>query len=299
MPISDWFRSREEHRYTLSKQPEGGSAKAHGAWAKCDECGHILFEGELASTVGVCPKCDHHGRLGARRRIEMLADDDSFVESWGDLRSGDPLAFDAGKPYAAGLEDAREKTGLDEAVAVGRASIDSHAVMLGAMDFGFVGGSMGSVVGEKIVRAFDRAAADGLPVVLAIASGGARMQEGMLSLMQMARTADAARRFSERRVSGRALPYVAILTHPTTGGVTASFAALADVTLAEPGALIGFAGPRVIEQTVREKLPKGFQSAEAVMSQGFVDEVVHRTELRDRVATVLGHLGGHLAGGAR
>lgn len=284
MSINDWFKQRESRGYTVSA---GVTAEGlpDGVWRKCPGCNRTLYQGEVASSLSVCPHCGHHFELIARDRILLLVDDGSFAETDADLGSLDPLGFTAAKPYAAALESACETTGLAEAAITGRASVGGRPVVVGALDFRFIGASMGSVVGEKITRAFELALAERRGVVLIVASGGARMQEGMLSLMQMAKTAAAAERLAKA-----GLPYISILVDPTYGGVTASFAALADVIFAEPGALIGFAGPRVVEQTIRRSLPKGFQSAVSLVEHGMIDGVVPRTDLRDRVGTVLEYL---------
>jgi acetyl-CoA carboxylase carboxyl transferase beta subunit len=286
MPISDWFKAREQRRYTApSDQPSGSEALADGVWVRCEGCKRTLYAGDLERGLGVCPSCGRHHALTADERIATLCDPGSFQEMDGGLRSSDPLEFRSGKPYAEAVVAAQEKTGLAEAVLTGRALVDGRPVALGAMDFRFIGASMGSVVGERITRAFEVAREERRPLVLAIASGGARMQEGVLSLMQMAKTAAAAARLSEAGV-----PYVAILTDPTMGGVTASFATLADVIVAEPGARIGFAGPRLVEQTIRRALPKGFQSAESLLGHGMIDMVVDRGSLRETVADLLSYL---------
>jgi acetyl-CoA carboxylase carboxyl transferase subunit beta len=295
MPISDWFSAREVKRYTKVTDVQQGAGSADvvdGAWVKCDNCKRIVYEGELADNSRVCPSCGHHFALTAFQRIEMLADEDSFSEIDADIAPCDPLQWRAIKTYEEQLEAAAKKTGLIEAVLTGRATLQDHPIMLGAMDFRFIGASMGSVVGERVTRAFEFATAQRLPVVFATASGGARMQEGMLSLMQMAKTSAAARRHSDA-----GLPYISVLTNPTFGGVTASFAVLADVLLAEPGALIGFTGGRVIEQTLRLKLPKGFQTAEFMLEHGMIDEVVPRDDLRDRIALLLDYLAPQAAKG--
>lgn len=285
MPISDWFKAREERRYTPMTVPAGAADVPDGVWVKCEGCKRTIYQGDLDDNLQVCPHCGKHGDLTAPVRIEQLADAGSFEETDAGVGSTDPLTFVSGKAYGDVLDAAREQTGLTEAVVTGRATIDGRPVVVGAMDFRFVGASMGSAVGEKIARAFELATVERRPLVLAIASGGARMQESVLSLMQMAKTAAAATRLAQARV-----PYVAILTNPTMGGVTASFAALADVALAEPGALIGFAGPRLVEQTIHQSLPKGFQSAEFTLKHGMVDDIVDRRELRDRIALLLGYL---------
>lgn len=291
MPISDWFKARESRRYTPTGQP-GRPDLPDGVWVKCEGCKRIVYAGDLERTAGVCQHCGFHQPLTAEERIESLVDPGTFTETDAGLTSVDPLAFDGGKPYSASLARARETTGMPEAILTGRARIAGHEVVLGVMDFRFIGASMGSAVGEKVARAFELARGAGLPVVMVTASGGARMQEGMLSLMQMAKTAAAAERLREA-----GLPYVAVLANPTMGGVTASFATLADVLLAEPGARIGFAGPLVIEQTIRQSLPKGFQTAESLLSCGMVDAVVPRQELRDELETLLTYLVPRTAGG--
>jgi acetyl-CoA carboxylase carboxyl transferase subunit beta len=290
MPISDWFRAREARRYTQPNASVESADLPDGVWLKCDECKRTTYQGELEANLQVCPGCGKHSDLTAEERIAYLVDEGSFAEIDASVASTDPLHFSSGKPYTESLASAREKTGMREAILTGRATIDCRAVVVGAMDFRFVGASMGSAVGEKVARAFELALAERAPLVLAIASGGARMQESMLSLMQMAKTAAAAARLAEARV-----PYIAILTNPTMGGTTASFATLGDVILAEPGARIGFAGPRLVEETIRQSLPKGFQSAESLLKHGMVDEVVDRRELRIRVALLLDYLA---AGGA-
>lgn len=286
MSISDWFKAREQQRYTTVAS--GSAEKADvpdGVWSKCAACRHIVYQGELEKSLMVCPHCGYHFEVTAPGRIALLADEGSFVETDAGMTSADPLEFDPGKPYVRSLENAKERTGLCEAVITGRATIDDVPVVLVAMDKRFIGASMGSVVGEKVTRAFELAAAERRPLVLAAASGGARMQEGMLSLMQMAKTAAAAKRLAEAGVA-----YIAVLTDPTYGGVTASFATLADVIIAEPGARIGFAGPDVIEQTIRQSLPKGFQTAESLEKCGMIDAVVAREDLREIVARLLGYL---------
>ena len=289
MSIADWFSARETQRYTrLNEQQSGhpvGLDVPDGVWLKCDGCKRIIYEGELVETQRVCKSCGHHFDLTAPQRIEQLADQGAFIEIDARIGPCDPLGFVAAKSYEAQLAAAVAKSDLPEAVVTGRADIAGRGVVLGVMDFRFIGASMGSVVGEKVTRAFELATVEGLPVVFVVASGGARMQEGMLSLMQMAKTSAAARRHADAR-----LPYVSVLTNPTYGGVTASFPALADVILAEPGASIGFTGPRIIEQTIRQKLPKGFQTSEFLLEHGMVDEVVRRDELKGRIAMLLDYL---------
>lgn len=286
MSISDWFKAREARRYTsVNGEKATGAEVPDGVWDKCSGCKRIVYAGQLAENLRVCPHCGHHSDMSAFERIGLLADPGTFEEFDSGLTSTDPLGFVAAKPYTESLSSARERSGLSEGVVVGRATAGGHPVVLGAMDFRFIGASMGSAVGEKVTRVFETAVAERRAVVLTTASGGARMQEGMLSLMQMAKTSAAVRRLSEAR-----LPYISVLTNPTMGGVTASFAVLADVVFAEPAALVGFAGPRVIEQTIKQHLPKGFQSSEYLLEHGMVDDVVPRGQLSARVHTVLDYL---------
>jgi acetyl-CoA carboxylase carboxyl transferase subunit beta len=283
MPINDWFKQRESRRYTVTSG--SGADLPDGVWRTCPGCRKTLYQGDVAKSLSVCPHCGHHFELIAADRIEALVDPGSFEQTNASIGSVDPLRFSAVKPYTESLAAARESCGLAEAVITGRARIGGRAVAIGALDFRFVGASMGSAVGEKVTRLFELAIAERRAVVLVVASGGARMQEGMLSLMQMAKTAAAA-----ERLARAGLPYVSVLVNPTYGGVTASFAVLADVIFAEPGALVGFAGPRLVEQTIRRSLPKGFQSAESLVDHGMIDGVVPRAEMRGRVAAVLGYL---------
>ena len=294
MSISDWFTARDKRRYTRSGEgaPTQQEQAVDGVWVKCDGCKRSLEEGELAAAARICPHCGHTFSVPAPERIDLLADEDSFRETDAGLVGADPLDFCAAKTYRESLDGARAKSGLNEAIITGRARIGGVEVMLGVMDFRFIGASMGSVVGEKVARTFDLAVAERLPVVLVTASGGARMQEGMLSLMQMAKTSAAVRRHSDA-----GLAYVSVLTNPTYGGVTASYAVLADVLIAEPGALVGFAGPRLVEQTIRQKLPKGFQTAESMLEHGMIDEIVPRARLRSHLVTLLGYLTARTKGG--
>lgn len=289
MSIADWFSARETKRYTQVADRHvyapAGADVPDGVWVKCDGCKRTIYEGELVENERVCTACGHHFDLTAPQRIELLVDEGSFVEFDADLTSCDPLSFTAAKPYGSQLEAAAEKSGLSEAVVMGRARILDETVVLAVMDFRFIGASMGSVVGEKISRAFETATAQTLPIVIVTASGGARMQEGMLSLMQMAKTSAAARRHADA-----GLLYISVLTNPTYGGVTASFAVLGDVIFAEPGAMIGFAGPKLVEQTTRQKLPKGFQTSESLLEHGMVDGIVSRGEFKNRIAAVIGYL---------
>jgi acetyl-CoA carboxylase carboxyl transferase subunit beta len=252
---------------------------------KCAGCGEILYGEKLAQNLQVCPTCGHHFRVSAERYVEILIDEGSFDEIDREIASVDPLGFQDLKAYSDRLEVAVAKVGRNEAVLSGTGTLDGMEVALAVMDFRFVGGSMGSVVGEKIARAGRVALDRKLPLIVVSASGGARMQEGIYSLMQMAKTSSILARMHEA-----GLPYIAVLTDPTTGGVTASHAMLGDVNLAEPGALIGFAGPRVIEETIRQELPDGFQRSEFLLEHGMVDRVVDRRRLKGEIATLLRHM---------
>jgi acetyl-CoA carboxylase carboxyl transferase subunit beta len=252
---------------------------------KCAGCGEILYGEKLAQNLQVCPTCGHHFRVSAERYVEILLDEGSFDEMDREIGSADPLGFQDLKAYSDRLEVAVAKVGRKEAVLSGTGTLDGMGVALAVMDFRFVGGSMGSVVGEKIARAGRAALERKLPLIVVSASGGARMQEGIYSLMQMAKTSTVLARMHEA-----GLPYIAVLTDPTTGGVTASHAMLGDVNLAEPGALIGFAGPRVIEETIRQELPDGFQRSEFLLEHGMVDRVVDRRRLKGEIATLLRHM---------
>ncbi len=259
-------------------------------WTQCPSCNEMLFNKQLARNQSVCTKCEHHFRLGAPERIELLVDRGSFVETDALLVSGDPLGFVDSKPYPERLAAAEAKTGRKDAVITGGAAIGGVPVVVAIMDFDFIGGSMGSVVGEKITRAAERALAERRPLVILSASGGARMQEGTIALMQLAKTIAAVGRLDEA-----GLPFISILTDPTTGGVLASFASIADVVIAEPGAQIRFSGERVTSGTIGEKLPPGFGRAEFQLTNGFVDQIVPRSQLRERVGFFLNalRLGAH------
>ena len=260
-----------------------GRALPDNLAVKCPNCRELLLGKDLAKNNKVCPKCGHHFRLSAPERIELLLDPDSFNEFASDLRSTDPLSFVARSgAYADKLVSEREKTGLEDAVVVGVGTIEGLPLALAVMDFRFIGGSMGSVVGEKLTRAIERATEERIPMVIVSASGGARQQEGTLSLMQMAKTSAALARLADAGVL-----YVSVLTDPTTAGISASFAFLCDVILAEPGALIGFAGPRVIEQMMHQRLPKDVNTAEFVLKHGMIDGITHRRELRAALARLL------------
>ena len=254
-----------------------------GIWVKCDSCSEILYGPDLAETHRVCPKCDHHLALPTPERIELIVDEGSFVEADAGVESSDPLEFRVdGKRYRDRLKVAKKTAGAGEAFLAGSARVGGYEVEIGFFVFEFMGGSMGSVVGEKITRVFERALARRRTAIICSASGGARMQEGVLSLMQMAKTSAALGRLREA-----GLPYISVLLHPTTGGVAASFAMLGDVILAEPKALIGFAGARVIQNTIRQRLPAGFQRAEFLLDHGFLDKIVHRRDLRKTLSELL------------
>lgn len=258
-----------------------------GLWVKCPACGEMIYKNALSEALGVCVKCDHHFPLGRHERIAMLAEPESFQEWDATLRSADPLQFTGVAPYTEKLEQNMRKTGENDAVTCGSARIGPYAVALGVMDFSFLGASMGSVVGEKITRLIERGTAEKLPVIVVCTSGGARMYEGMLSLMQMAKTSAAVARHSAAK-----LPYITVLTNPTTAGVMASYATLGDVIMAEPNALIGFAGPRVIRETTQQDLPPGFQKSEFLLKHGLLDMVLHRRELKSTLVTVLSYMSG-------
>ncbi len=255
-------------------------------WTKCPGCKAILYTKELRRTFGVCMKCNYHFRLSAQQRIPLLVDRHSFVELDANLRSPDPLNFRDTKKYKERLKKAEKSSGSSEAVVTGRARILNVPVMLGVFDFTFLGGSMGSVVGERLARLVEHGIADRRPVIILSASGGARMQEGIFSLMQMAKVSAALARLGQEHI-----PYISVLTDPTTGGVAASFAMLGDVIIAEPKALIGFAGPRVIEQTIRQKLPEGFQRSEFLLEHGMIDRITQREDMREELALILRNFG--------
>lgn len=253
-----------------------------GLWIKCNNCAEIVYSKEIDRNLKVCPKCDYHFRITARERIELLVDPGTFTEFDGQLQSEDPLQFKDSQKYRDRIKAARKKTGLNDAVISGICTLDGVQVVMSVFDFFFMGGSMGSVVGEKVTRAAEKAVEERCGLIVISSSGGARMQEGTLSLMQMAKTSGALARLRRER-----LPFISILTDPTTGGVTASFAMLGDVNIAEPKALIGFAGPRVIEQTIRQKLPEGFQRSEFVLEHGMIDRIVNRKELKKTIVNLL------------
>ena len=267
-----WFK-RDDKKTQPSDAEK--TVKTEGLWQKCESCREIIWKKDLENTNQVCPRCGAHFRLDARSRLQLLFDNGAFVEHDGDLRSSDPLEFVAQKVYSAQLKAAETATSMNEALISGEGTLDGRTVNICAMEPRFIGGSMGLVMGERITRAVERSILQGSPLIVVSASGGARMQEGAISLMQMAKISSALMRLDEARI-----PYISVLTDPTTGGVTASLAMLGDLNIAEPGALIGFAGPRVIEQTIRQKLPEGFQRSEFLLKHGMLDAVVPRAEMK-------------------
>ncbi len=277
MHISDWFSKKPKYAVLKPEKRE----IPEGLWTRCPKCLEILYNKELERNLKVCGKCGYHFKLGAWERIYQLVDNNEFYELDGNLESVDPLQFDDGI-YLEKLREDKEKTGLNEAIVTGRGRIEGFESFLGVFDFGFIGGSMASVVGEKVTRLFEYGAKENLPVVIVTATGGARMYEGMLSLMQMAKTNAALNRY---RKSGGL--FISVLADPSTAGVMASFASQGDVIIAEPGALIGFAGPRVIEQTIKQKLPEGFQSSEFVLQHGMVDMIVERNKLKSTIGRII------------
>ncbi|MBZ5703308.1 MAG: acetyl-CoA carboxylase, carboxyltransferase subunit beta [Acidobacteriia bacterium] len=275
-----WFK-REKKSIDQATPPEERRVRTEGLWVKCESCRGIVFRKDLEENLHVCPKCQFHFKMGAKKRLEMLLDS-RWIEHDAGMTSTDPLKFVDTKAYAARLKDARKKLGMNDAIITAEGKLNGRPVVCCAMEFAFIGGSMGAVVGEKATRAIELAIETRQPLIIVSCSGGARMMEGTISLMQLAKVSAALARLDEAR-----LPYISILTDPTTGGVTASFAMLGDLNIAEPGALIGFAGPRVIEQTIRQKLPEGFQRSEFLLEHGFLDAVVHRKELKSYVSTAL------------
>jgi acetyl-CoA carboxylase carboxyl transferase subunit beta len=273
-----WFK-RESGELDPSGEKK---VRTEGLWVKCEGCRQIIWKKDLEDNLNVCPKCGKHFRIDARARLAQLFDDGQYEVFSGNLVSTDPLKFVDLKPYSERLQRAQEETGLNDAVINGRGKLNGRAVIISAMEYSFIGGSMGAVVGEMITRAIEESLDSKQPLIIISASGGARMMEGVLSLMQLAKISAALARLDEARV-----PYVSVLTDPTTGGVTASFAMLGDLIIAEPGALIGFAGPRVIEQTIRQKLPPGFQRSEFLLEHGMLDAVIHRKEMKPYIARAL------------
>ena len=275
-----WFKRDKSNG---SGQPDDGEkrVRTEGLWLKCEGCRQIIWKKDLEASLGICPKCGMHFRIDAPTRLAMLFDE-GYEQHDTSLRSSDPLAFVDSKPYSERLRAMSESTNLCDALISGTGKLEGRVVNICAMEPKFIGGSMGCVVGEKITRAIERSIERSTPLVIVSASGGARMQEGAISLMQMAKISAALMRLDEARI-----PYISVLTDPTTGGVTASFAMLGDLNIAEPGALIGFAGPRVIEQTIRQKLPEGFQRSEFLLRHGMLDAVVPRPEMKKYIATAL------------
>ncbi len=276
-----WFKRVKENIATETQKKE----LPDGMWTKCEQCGEIIHKMELEQSLWTCTKCNAHFRIGSKEYISLLLDEDSFKEYDRKMRSVDPLHFVDTKRYKDRIPEAIKKSGLYDAARWGTGTMNKNPVVLAAMDFSFIGGSMGSVVGEKTGRAIDRAWKSRTPLIILSSSGGARMMEGALSLMQMAKTSAKLARLADARI-----PYISLLTDPTTGGVTASYAMLGDVNIAEPGALIGFAGPRVIKQTIGKDLPPGFQRSEFLLEHGFVDVVVHRKELKTTITQILSML---------
>ncbi len=280
MSLFDWFANRRKSVHNSQQRAE--REIADGLWLKCTACGVLTYTKDLQANQMVCLECEHHMPISSDERIQHLIDSNTWMPINAEVRSTDPLKFFDRKAYSDRLQEYQRKTGLVDAVQTGIGNIETKSVALGVMDFRFMGGSMGSVVGEKLTRLIEKATNKHLPVVIICASGGARMQEGMLSLMQMAKISGALEQHREAK-----LLYIPVLTHPTTGGVTASFAMLGDIIIAEPKATIGFAGRRVIEQTLREKLPENFQTSEYLLEHGFVDVIVPRTQLKKTLAQLI------------
>jgi acetyl-CoA carboxylase carboxyl transferase subunit beta len=282
-----WFK--KDRKPIVTRAKEKLSRVPEGLWVKCPDCSQIIYHKDLVSNLHVCPKCVHHFHVSASDRLRMLFDGE-WIEYDKGLVSTDPLGFTDTKPYKTRLKAGAEATGVKDAVVVASGKIDGRDVIIASMEYAFIGGSMGVVVGEKIARAIERAMATRMPLVIVCCSGGARMMEGALSLMQMAKICGALARLDRERI-----PYISVLTDPTTGGVTASFAMLGDLNIAEPKALIGFAGPRVIEQTIRQKLPDGFQRSEFLLEKGMIDLVVDRREMKPLIARALRFMGARKA----
>src|SRR6266540_6981172 len=278
-----WFRKEKKPREAVEQKQV---AIPEGLWVKCDDCKEIIYRKEVEQNLNVCPKCGYHFRLTARERFEILFDDNKYKEFAAEIRSGDPLEFRDTKRYRDRLRVYEQRVGKGDAVLCAEGKLDGMSVVICAMEYNFMGGSMGSAVGEKITLAAERCLEKKEPLIIVSASGGARMQEGILSLMQMAKISAALARLAEARV-----PFISVMTDPTTGGVTASYAMLGDVNVAEPNALIGFAGPRVIEQTIRQTLPEGFQRSEFLLEHGMIDLVVDRREMKAVIANALAFMG--------
>ena len=273
-----WFKRESSEIQTTDEK----RVRTEGLWVKCEGCRQIIWKKELEDNLNVCTKCDYHFRIDARTRVLLLLDEDG-IETFGEnLEAVDPLNFSDTRPYKRRLQEGQQKTGLKDALIAATGKLNGRPVILNVMEFGFIGGSMGAVVGEVITRSIERAHLEQKPIIVVSASSGARMQEGVISLMQMAKISAALARLDSARV-----PYISVLTDPTTGGVSASYAMLGDLNIAEPGALIGFAGPRVIEQTIRQKLPEGFQTSEFLLQHGMLDAVVHRKDMKSYIARAL------------
>jgi acetyl-CoA carboxylase carboxyl transferase subunit beta len=275
-----WFK-RDKKSIDQVTPPEERRVRTEGLWMKCESCRAIVFRKDLEENLFVCPKCQFHFRVSAKKRLELLLDG-KWTEHDAGMISTDPLKFVDTKPYAKRIKEAQKKLGMNDAVITAEGQLNGKPVICCAMEFGFIGGSMGAVVGEKVTRAIEMAMETRQPLIVVSCSGGARMMEGTISLMQLAKVSAALARLDEEK-----LPYISVLTDPTTGGVTASFAMLGDLNIAEPGALIGFAGPRVIEQTIRQKLPEGFQRSEFLLEHGFLDAVVHRKDMKGFISSAL------------
>jgi acetyl-CoA carboxylase carboxyl transferase subunit beta len=273
-----WFK-RESGELDTSGEKK---VRTEGLWVKCESCRQIIWKKDLEENMNVCPKCDKHFRIDARTRLSQLLDDNQYETFDADIASTDPLKFVDLKPYSSRLKQAQKDTGLNDAIINAQGKLMGRPVVASVMEYAFIGGSMGAVVGEAITRAVERSADTRMPLIIVSASGGARMMEGVISLMQLAKISSALARLDKAKV-----PYISLLTDPTTGGVTASFAMLGDLNIAEPGALIGFAGPRVIEQTIRQKLPPGFQRSEFLLQHGMLDAVVPRKQLKAYIARAL------------
>jgi acetyl-CoA carboxylase carboxyl transferase subunit beta len=273
-----WFKRQSGELDTSGEK----NVRTEGLWVKCDGCRQIIWKKDLEDNLNVCPKCDKHFRIDVRARLGYLFDDGQYEAFDNKMVSTDPLKFVDLKAYSSRLKQAQSDTGLNDAVLNAKGKLNGRTVIVSAMEYAFIGGSMGAVVGEEIARAVEHAAAERIPLIIVSASGGARMMEGAISLMQLAKISAALARLDELKV-----PYISVLTDPTTGGVTASFAMLGDLNIAEPEALIGFAGPRVIEQTIRQKLPQGFQRSEFLLEHGMLDAVVPRKQMKDYIARAL------------
>ena len=273
-----WFKRQSQELDTSGEK----RVKTEGLWVKCEQCRQIIWKKDLEENFNVCPKCDKHFRVDARMRISQLMDEGAYEIFDNNIESTDPLKFTDLKSYSSRLKKAQGDTGLKDAIVNARGKLAGRNIIVSAMEYSFIGGSMGAVVGEAITRAVERATEERAPLIIVSASGGARMMEGVISLMTLAKISSALARLDDAKV-----PYISVLTDPTTGGVTASFAMLGDLNIAEPGALIGFAGPRVIEQTIRQKLPEGFQRSEFLLQHGMLDAVVHRRELKPYIARAI------------